>query len=220
MIKRNKVKRALTEQEILASANHPFIITLYHSFQSENNLYFCMEFCAGGEFFRALQLRKGKCLSENAAKFYAAEVTCALEYLHLLGYIYRDLKPENILLHASGHIMLTDFDLSKPSFSPGNPTIRKHSHFSFSSGSSQSQPIIDTKSCTANIRTNSFVGTEAPEVIKGEGHTSTVDWWTLGILIYEMIYGSTPFKGSNRNETFNNILHNDPVFPDANRYSK
>ncbi|KAG4086564.1 Pkinase-domain-containing protein [Neocallimastix lanati (nom. inval.)] len=204
MIKRNKVKRAFTEQEILATSNHPFIVTLYHSFQSEHNLYFCMEFCAG----------------ENAAKFYAAEVTCALEYLHLLGYIYRDLKPENILLHASGHIMLTDFDLSKPSFIPGNPKIKKTSHFSFSSGTSQSQTIIDTKSCTENIRTNSFVGTEAPEVIKGEGHTSTVDWWTLGILIYEMIYSTTPFKGANRNETFNNIMHNEVTFPESNHYSK
>jgi serine/threonine protein kinase len=223
MIKRNKVKRAFTEQEILATSNHPFIVTLYHSFQSEHNLYFCMEFCAGGEFFRALKTRKGKCLSENAAKFYAAEVTCALEYLHLLGYIYRDLKPENILLHASGHIMLTDFDLSKPSFIPGNPKIKKTSHFSFSSGTSQSQTIIDTKSCTENIRTNSFVGTEeyiAPEVIKGEGHTSTVDWWTLGILIYEMIYSTTPFKGANRNETFNNIMHNEVTFPESNHYSK
>ncbi|ORX57733.1 Pkinase-domain-containing protein [Piromyces finnis] len=222
MIKRNKVKRALTEQEILASANHPFIITLYHSFQSKNNIYFCMEFCAGGEFFRALQTHKGKCLSENAAKFYAAEVTCALEYLHLLGYIYRDLKPENILLHASGHIMLTDFDLSKLSFSPGNPTIKRASHF-FNSGSPKSQTIIDTKSCTANIRTNSFVGTEeyiAPEVIKGDGHTSMVDWWTLGILIYEMIYSTTPFKGITRNETFNNILNKDVQFPETNRYSK
>ncbi|ORY28666.1 Pkinase-domain-containing protein, partial [Neocallimastix californiae] len=220
MIKRNKVKRALTEQEILASANHPFIVTLYHSFQSENNLYFCMEFCAGGEFFRALQSREGKCLSENASKFYAAEVTCALEYLHLLGYIYRDLKPENILLHASGHIMLSDFDLSKPSFSPGNPTIKKTTYFSFTTGTPQNQTIIDTKSCTANFRTNSFVGTEAPEVIKGEGHTSTVDWWTLGILIYEMIYGTTPFKGITRNETFNNIMHNEVIFPESNPYSK
>jgi len=65
MIKRNKVKRAFTEQEILATSNHPFIVTLYHSFQSEHNLYFCMEFCAGGEFFRALKTRKGKCLSGN-----------------------------------------------------------------------------------------------------------------------------------------------------------
>ena len=95
MIERKKIKRALTEQEILATANHPFIVTLYHSFQSENYLYFCMEYCMGGEFFRALQSRPGKCLSEDAARFYAAEVTAALEYLHLMGFIYRDLKPES-----------------------------------------------------------------------------------------------------------------------------
>jgi serine/threonine protein kinase len=95
MIERKKIKRALTEQEILATANHPFIVTLYHSFQSEQYLYFCMEYCMGGEFFRALQSRPGKCLPEDAARFYAAEVTAALEYLHLLGFIYRDLKPES-----------------------------------------------------------------------------------------------------------------------------
>ena len=95
MIERKKIKRALTEQEILATANHPFIVTLYHSFQSENYLYFCMEYCMGGEFFRALQSRPGKCLPEDAARFYAAEVTAALEYLHLMGFIYRDLKPES-----------------------------------------------------------------------------------------------------------------------------
>lgn len=97
MIERKKIKRALTEQEILATANHPFIVTLYHSFQSEQYLYFCMEYCMGGEFFRALQSRPGKCLSEDAARFYAAEVTAALEYLHLMGFIYRDLKPESKL---------------------------------------------------------------------------------------------------------------------------
>jgi protein-serine/threonine kinase len=95
MIARNKIKRALAEQEILASANHPFIVTLYHSFQSEDYLYFCMEYCLGGEFFRALQSRPGKCLPEEDARFYAAEVTAALEYLHLMGFIYRDLKPES-----------------------------------------------------------------------------------------------------------------------------
>ena len=112
MIKRNKIKRVLTEQEILATSNHPFIVTLYHSFQSEDYLYLCMEYCMGGEFFRALQTRKTKCICEDDARFYASEVTAALEYLHLLGFIYRDLKPENILLHQSGHIMLSDFDLS------------------------------------------------------------------------------------------------------------
>lgn len=162
----------------------------------------------GGEFFRALQLRPGKCLNEDGARFYAAEVTAALEYLHLQGHIYRDLKPENILLHQSGHIMLTDFDLSKGSHPPGKPCVVK-------SSSPFTPPAIDTKSCVSNLRTNSFVGTEeyiAPEVIKGCGHSSTVDWWTLGILTFEMLYGTTPFKGSNRNETFSKILHFDPVF--------
>ncbi|KAG7136856.1 Serine/threonine-protein kinase nrc-2 like [Verticillium longisporum] len=214
MIKRNKIKRALAEQEILATSNHPFIVTLYHSFQSEDYLYLCMEYCSGGEFFRALQTRPGKCIPEEDARFYAAEVTAALEYLHLMGFIYRDLKPENILLHQSGHIMLSDFDLSKQSDPGGKPTM-----IIGKNGSTKEASLhIDTRSCIANFRTNSFVGTEeyiAPEVIKGSGHTSAVDWWTLGILIYEMLYGTTPFKGKNRNGTFANILREDIPFPDT-----
>ncbi|KAI9724191.1 MAG: serine/threonine protein kinase, AGC [Chrysothrix sp. TS-e1954] len=228
MVKRNKIKRALAEQEILATSNHPFIVTLYHSFQSSDHLYLCMEYCSGGEFFRgkrrpsgletkliplALQTRPNKCVDEEAAKFYAAEVTAALEYLHLMGFIYRDLKPENILLHQSGHIMLSDFDLSKQSDAGGVPTMIVGRGNSATSG-----PVIDTKASLANFRTNSFVGTEeyiAPEVIKGCGHTSAVDWWTLGILIYEMLFGTTPFKGKNRNATFANILRDDVPFPDG-----
>lgn len=188
MIKRNKIKRALAEQEILATANHPFIVTLFHSFQSQDYLFFVLDYCMGGEFFRALQTRPGKCLSEEHAKFYAAEVTAALEYLHLNGYIYRDLKPENILLHQSGHIMLSDFDLSKQSGEPGGAPV------TIKQNSTNGAFLVDTRSCIADFRTNSFVGTEeyiAPEVIKGCGHTSAVDWWTLGILIYEMIVSVT-----------------------------
>lgn len=86
-----------------------------------------------------------------------------------------------------------------------------------SGNSTTSLPTIDTKSCIADFRTNSFVGTEeyiAPEVIKGCGHTSAVDWWTLGILIYEMLFGTTPFKGKNRNSTFANILRDEVPFPE------
>lgn len=120
----------------------------------------------------------------------------------------------DILLHQSGHIMLSDFDLSKQSDPGGRPTMIVGRNGT----SSSNLPTIDTKSCIANFRTNSFVGTEeyiAPEVIKGCGHTSAVDWWTLGILIYEMLYGTTPFKGKNRNATFANILRDDVPFAEG-----
>lgn len=214
MIERNKIKRALAEQEILATSNHPFIVTLYHSFQSKDHLYLCMEYCMGGEFFRALQTRESKCISETDAKFYAAEVTAALEYLHLMGFIYRDLKPENILLHQSGHIMLSDFDLSKQSESTKNPEI----FFSKAALNSSNGPTLDTKACINGFRTNSFVGTEeyiAPEVIRGKGHTGAVDWWTLGIFMYEMLFGTTPFKGRDRKRTFANVLKKDVKFLDT-----
>lgn len=212
MIERNKIKRALAEQEILATSNHPFIVTLYHSFQLEDSLYLCMEYCMGGEFFRALQTRETKTIGEDDARFYAAEVTAALEYLHLMGFIYRDLKPENILLHQLGHIMLSDFDLSKQTASTKNPEIQ------FSKNHHSANPTIDTKACIDGFRTNSFVGTEeyiAPEVIRGKGHTSAVDWWTLGIFIYEMLYGTTPFKGRDRKATFSNVLKRDVRFLDT-----
>lgn len=204
MIARNKVKRVLTEREILATADHPFIVTLYGTFQSTNKLFFVMEYCAGGEFFRMLQRQPGKRLLENHAKFYAAEVLLALEYLHLMGFIYRDLKPENILLHASGHIRLTDFDLSKQATNPMNPKVIKSLSGSIQMGTAQSTQFT------------SFVGTEeyiAPEVITGWGQTSAVDWWTFGILLFEMMCGTTPFKGQSQTETFSNIMHGHLKFP-------
>lgn len=151
----------------------------------------------GGEFFRALQTRPGKCLPEDDAKFYAAEVLAALEYLHLMGFIYRDLKPESassllirplapsdsgradILLHQTGHIMLSDFDLSKQSEAGGAPPGIKHM-------TPNGAPLVDTKVCIADFRTNSFVGTEeyiAPEIVKGCGHSSAVDWCVLPQLL-------------------------------------
>src|ERR1700760_4043785 len=110
--------------------------------------------------------------------------------------------------------MLSDFDLSKQSDASGAPTMI----LGRNGNSSSNLPAIDTKSCIADFRTNSFVGTEeyiAPEVIKGCGHTSAVDWWTLCILIYEMLYGTTPFKGKNRNATFANILRDEVPFPEG-----
>lgn len=219
MIKRNKVKRVLTEREILATADHPFIVTLHCSFQSEDKLYFVMEYCAGGEFFRLLQKQPGKCLPEDAVRFYAAEVLSALEYLHMMGFIYRDLKPENILIHESGHLRLTDFDLSKSAATPTSPRVVQKIMFG-KKAKLQTVPIIDTSQQT---QFNSFVGTEeyiAPEVITGFGHTSSVDWWTFGILIYEMLFGKTPFKGDTQKQTFERILHKTVKFPEDKPISK
>jgi protein-serine/threonine kinase len=169
------VKRVLTEREILATADHPFIATLYSSFQTADYLFFILEYSAGGEFFRMLQKQPGKHLDEPAVRFYASEVLLALEYLHMMGFVYRDLKPENILLHETGHVRLTDFDLSKQAVNPSSPAVvkalDKHLHLDSTQGSTF----------------NSFVGTEeylAPEVVTGFGHTSSVDWWTFGILVY------------------------------------
>mmetsp|Transcript_16936 Transcript_16936/g.41362 ORF Transcript_16936/g.41362 Transcript_16936/m.41362 type:complete len:464 (+) Transcript_16936:146-1537(+) len=207
MIARNKLKRCLTEREILATVDYPFIVTLYYCFQSPDHLFLVMDYCTGGEFFRMLKSQPDRRIPEDWVRFYAAEVLLALEYLHSCGFIYRDLKPENILLHDTGHIMLTDFDLSKQA--AVTAPVVKQSFFSnlLGSGSKGGAGCIV-------IDTNSFVGTEeyiAPEVIKGSGQSSAVDWWTFGILIYEMAYGFTPFKGDTQHATFSNICGSDRI---------
>mmetsp|Transcript_1212 Transcript_1212/g.2240 ORF Transcript_1212/g.2240 Transcript_1212/m.2240 type:complete len:409 (-) Transcript_1212:109-1335(-) len=227
MISRNKVGRVMTEREIFATANHPFIITMYASFQTKEKLYFVMDYAAGGEFFRVLQKQPQKRMNEDAARFYAAEVVLALEYLHHLGFIYRDLKPENVMMRGSGHLALTDFDLSKQATAV-KPRVVKHQETLidkmkngvFSRGKNRSQlnslEIVSSEP-VMQYSTNSFVGTEeyiAPEVVNGTPQTASVDWWTLGILIYEMMCGCTPFKGAQQADTFQNILNRDVKFPD------
>jgi serine/threonine protein kinase len=224
MVRRNKVQRIISERNILASSAHPFIITLHGAFQDQDNLYMLMDFCSGGELFHALHRQPGRRLPESDARFYAAEVLSALEYLHTLGVIYRDLKPENILLDEAGHIRLSDFDLSKAMEDrevhmvemPDDASI-----FSFRRGLGKNKPkaIVDTR---FELQTNSFVGTEeylAPEVIRGPCHTQAVDFWSFGILIFEMVYGVTPFYSSTRRGTFSRIVHGALKFPDAPKVS-
>jgi protein-serine/threonine kinase len=109
---RKKLARAQTEKEILASLDHPFLPTLYAHFETSQFSCLVMEYCSGGDLHSLRQKQTGKCFTDMAAKFYAAEVLLALEYLHMMGVVYRDLKPENVLVRADGHIMLSDFDLS------------------------------------------------------------------------------------------------------------
>ncbi|KAF8074402.1 hypothetical protein N665_1104s0010 [Sinapis alba] len=214
MLNRNKAHRACIEREIISLLDHPFLPTLYTSFQTSTHVCLITDFCPGGELFALLDIQPMKFLSEESARFYAAEVVIGLEYLHCLGIVYRDLKPENILLKKDGHIVLADFDLSFMTsctpqlIIPPAPNKRR---------SSKNQPL-PTFVAEPATQSNSFVGTEeyiAPEIITGAGHTSAIDWWALGILLYEMLYGRTPFRGKNRQKTFANILHKDLTFPSS-----
>lgn len=212
MLNRNKVHRACAEREILNILDHPFLPTLYASFQTKTHICLITDYCPGGELFLMLDRQPAKVLKEDAVRFYAAEVVVALEYLHCQGIIYRDLKPENILLQRDGHVALTDFDLScltscKPQLLLPRIEDKKKQM------KGRIPPIFVAEPMRAS---NSFVGTEeyiAPEIITGAGHTSAVDWWALGILLYEMLYGYTPFRGKTRQKTFANILHKDLRFP-------
>nr|AML78066.1 putative LOV domain-containing protein [Hakea prostrata] len=213
MLTRNKVHRACLEREIVSLLDHPFLPTLYTSFQTETHVCLITDFYPGGELFALLDKQPMKIFKEESARFYASEVVIGLEYLHCLGIIYRDLKPENVLLQKDGHIVLTDFDLSF--LTSCQPRVIQNSMPKRRRSRSQPPPTFVAEPVT---QSNSFVGTEeyiAPEIITGSGHSSAIDWWAFGILLYEMLYGRTPFRGKNRQRTFANILHKDLTFPSS-----
>ncbi|KAK6934625.1 Protein kinase domain [Dillenia turbinata] len=261
---RKKLLRAQTEREILQSLDHPFLPTLYTHFETDKFSCLVMEFCPGGDLHTLRQRQPGKHFTEQAVKFYVAEVLLALEYLHMLGIVYRDLKPENVLVRDDGHIMLSDFDLSlRCAVSPTlvksttlesdpfrkNPVycvqpaciepsciqpscVAPTTCFSprlFSSKSkkerkpknevgNQVNPLPELIAEPTGARSMSFVGTHeylAPEIIKGEGHGSAVDWWTLGIFLYELLFGKTPFKGSGNRQTLFNVVGQPLRFPES-----
>uniref|UniRef100_A0A287B9M7 Ribosomal protein S6 kinase n=1 Tax=Sus scrofa TaxID=9823 RepID=A0A287B9M7_PIG len=168
--------RSKMERDILAEVNHPFIVKLHYAFQTEGKLYLILDFLRGGDLFT--RLSKEVMFTEEDVKFYLAELALALDHLHGLGIIYRDLKPENILLDEEGHIKITDFGLSK-------------------------EAIDHDK------RAYSFCGTieyMAPEVVNRRGHTQSADWWSFGVLMFEMLTGSLPFQGKDRKETMALVL--------------
>jgi len=178
-----EINHILAERTVLALFNNPFIVPLKLSFQSPDKLYLVMSFVNGGELFYHLQ-REGK-FNQDRSRFYAAELLCALEHLHGFNVVYRDLKPENILLDYTGHIALCDFGLCKLNMS-------------------------ETE------KTNTFCGTPeyiAPELLESQGYTKTVDWWTLGVLLYEMMTGLPPFYDENVNIMYQRILRDPLHFP-------
>ncbi|KAA8495663.1 Serine/threonine-protein kinase KIN82 [Porphyridium purpureum] len=219
MVKKNKVARVMTEREVLATTSHPFVVKMYASFQTNNKLFYCMELMAGGEFYRMLQALPEKRMNEQDARFYTSEVTSALEYLHACGFVYRDLKPENVLVRADGHLALSDFDLSKQAVAQSAQVVEKKKGFfgkKNNNGSRLDMLNIVNAGPVFEGDAKSFVGTAeylSPEVISGEQQTAAVDWWTLGVLMYEMIFGVTPFRGDVQDVTFANIISKELKFP-------
>lgn len=185
IVAKKEVAHTIGERKILQrSLECPFLVGLKFSFQTEKELYFVTDYKCGGELFWHLQ-KEGR-FSEDRARFYIAELVLALEHLHKYNIVYRDLKPENILLDATGHIALCDFGLSKPDLS--NDQL-----------------------------TNTFCGTTeylAPEVLLDEkGYGKHVDFWSLGVLLFEMCCGWSPFYAEQTQEMYRLICYGKIRFP-------
>lgn len=163
------IEQTKTERAILESVNrHPFVVKLFYAFQDHEKLYLILEYAQGGELFHHLATER--MFSEEVSAFYMAEMVLALDHLHrTVGVIYRDLKPENCLLDSEGHLLLTDFGLSKVA-------------------------VDEDATCRSFLGTIEYM---APEVIQGEEYGMAVDWWSLGALGFDLMTGSPPFSGNN-----------------------
>lgn len=168
-VHRKLVEQTKTERMILESVNrHPFVVKLFYAFQDHEKLYLILEYAQGGELFTHLAAER--MFSEDTAAFYMAEMVLALEHLHqTVGVVYRDLKPENCLLDSEGHLLLTDFGLSKVA-------------------------VSDDDRCNSSLGTIEYM---APEVVQGKPYGKACDWWSLGALGYDLLTGSPPFKANN-----------------------
>uniref|UniRef100_A0A7S4L655 cAMP-dependent protein kinase n=1 Tax=Paramoeba aestuarina TaxID=180227 RepID=A0A7S4L655_9EUKA len=180
IVRLRQVEHIANEKNILMSVKHPFIVNMYASFQDAGHLYMLLEYVQGGELFS--HLRKAGRFSAGVTRFFAAEITLALDYLHSQEIVYRDLKPENLLIDADGHVKITDFGFAK---------------------------IVPDRTWTL-CGTPEYL---APEIIQSKGHGKAVDWWALGILIFEMLAGQPPFYDENPFALYEKILAGQVQFP-------
>ncbi|XP_011499207.1 PREDICTED: RAC serine/threonine-protein kinase [Ceratosolen solmsi marchali] len=183
IIRKDEVAHTLTENRVLRTTSHPFLISLKYSFQTADRLCFVMEYVNGGELF--FHLSRSRVFSEDRTRFYGAEIISALGYLHSQGIIYRDLKLENLLLDKDGHIKIADFGLCKEDITYGRTT-------------------------------KTFCGTPeylAPEVLEDNDYGRAVDWWGVGVVMYEMMCGRLPFYNKDHEKLFTLILLEAVRFP-------
>lgn len=185
----NNVQRTIAERRILSEITHHVnIVKLFYALQDEDKFYLLLEYIPGGELFHHLTSNNslGNAFLEEHVAFYAAQMALGLRHLHLLGIVYRDLKPENCLLNSAGHLVLTDFGLSKNIGNDGN------------------------SDCRSIIGTPEYM---APEIIKGQAYGYPVDWWLLGCVIYDMMTGKPPFTGKSHKVITDKIVKSKPHLP-------
>ncbi len=219
MIKKNQLMHVRTEKEIL-TADNPWIVKLKYSFQDDYFLYLVMDYCPGGDLMNLLM--KKDILTEDEARFYTAEMILAVDSVHKLNCIHRDLKPDNILIDKRGHVQLSDFGLSKLSDKTFFPISIKDNSTTFSllnnkeeitnhEPSKSSTPLDTKKPLKKKNRLMAFstVGTPdyiAPEVFGNDGYGQEVDWWSIGVMFFEMVVGYPPFFSENPSDTCKKIV--------------
>ncbi|XP_022226103.2 microtubule-associated serine/threonine-protein kinase 1 [Drosophila obscura] len=200
LILRNQVEQVFAERDILSFADNPFVVSMYCSFETKKHLCLVMEYVEGGDC--GTLLKNIGPLPADMARFYFAETVLAVEYLHSYGIVHRDLKPDNLLITALGHIKLTDFGLSKMGL--------------MSLATNLYEGYIDSE--TRQFSDKQVYGTPeyiAPEVILRQGYGKPVDWWSMGIILYEFLIGCVPFFGETAEELFAHTVNDDIEWPDS-----
>uniref|UniRef100_A0A8C9ZPZ6 non-specific serine/threonine protein kinase n=1 Tax=Sander lucioperca TaxID=283035 RepID=A0A8C9ZPZ6_SANLU len=200
LILRNQIQQAFVERDILTFAENPFVVSMFCSFETRRHLCMVMEYVEGGDC--ATLLKNIGALPVEMARMYFAETVLALEYLHNYGIVHRDLKPDNLLITSMGHIKLTDFGLSKMGLMSLTTNLYE-GHIE-----KDTREFLDKQVCG----TPEYI---APEVILRQGYGKPVDWWAMGIILYEFLVGCVPFFGDTTEELFGQVITDDIVWPEG-----
>ncbi|KAI0717491.1 kinase-like protein [Cerioporus squamosus] len=212
LFKMDEVRHVLVERDILTATKTPWLVRLLYAFQDPSHVYLAMEYVPGGDF-RTL-LNNAGVLKEEIARFYISEMFVAVNELHRLGYIHRDLKPENFLLDSTGHVKLTDFGLATGALNPQRIESLKVKLDRVKDNEVIHRSTLERRSIYRSMRqaipryADSIVGSPdymAPEVLRGKPYSFSVDYWSLGCILFEFLAGFPPFSGRTPEETWTNL---------------